>query len=80
MLRDADVACCMCGHSLSPVCKKEKRNPPLDQRMVHTKPQYTEKPLMRDSRLSEPDDYNNFSLLLNGQTFDETRDCYPYSC
>jgi hypothetical protein len=34
---------------------------------------------MTDTRLSEPNDYNNFSLWLNGQSFDETRDCYPYS-
>ena len=43
------------------------------------RPQNTEKQLMTYSRLSEPKDYNNFSLWLNGQSFDDARDCYLYS-
>jgi hypothetical protein len=76
-LRDTDAACVANLLALCVNTRKEIRR--WIKEWYIRRPQYTEKQLMTDSRLSEPNDNNNFSLWLIGKSFDETRDCYPYS-
>lgn len=70
MLRDTDTACVAVLLALCVKMRKEIRR--WIKEWYIQRPQYTEKQLMTHSRLSEPNDYNNFSLWLNGQSFDET--------
>jgi hypothetical protein len=77
MLRDTDAACVAILLALCVKRRKEIRR--WIKEWYIRRPQYTENQLMTDFRLSEPNDYNNFSLWLNGQSFDETRDFYPCS-
>jgi len=46
--------CCLCGHCFSPVFKKEKENPPLDQRILQKKTKTQTKISLQTWMLREP--------------------------